>query len=67
MHYDIQDYDPPERGELAEQPDLLHGRTAFPTSQPRRMNRLNFDGTGPFGRYLSFGIIPEYSELRQAA
>ncbi len=46
---------------------LLHGRTSFPASQPRRMNRLNFDGTGPFGRYLSFGIIPEYSELRQAA
>jgi alpha-ketoglutarate-dependent taurine dioxygenase len=46
---------------------LLHGRTSFPTSQPRRMNRLNFDGTGPFGRYLSFGIVPEYSELSQAA
>jgi alpha-ketoglutarate-dependent taurine dioxygenase len=46
---------------------LLHGRTAFPLEQPRHMNRLNFDGTGPLCKMLNYGIVPVAEDLSLAA
>lgn len=38
---------------------LVHGRTAFPAGEPRRLHRLNFDATGPLCRQMQIGFLPE--------
>jgi alpha-ketoglutarate-dependent taurine dioxygenase len=38
---------------------VLHGRTAFPPTEPRKLNRLTFSGDSEFAATLTFGFKPE--------
>jgi alpha-ketoglutarate-dependent taurine dioxygenase len=38
---------------------ILHGRTAFPDNEVRKLNRLWFDGISEYSQYLQFGFIPK--------
>ncbi len=51
---------------LLDNTSVLHGRTSFPDSEIRKINRLWFDGISEYAHLIELGFIPKSSARGQA-